>query len=212
MVNEWIRLGRVKSLCPWALVYNESGSENGLGWGSCRVASDGAERDGSKWKCHGPKHLPPGIASCAVGVEVGSTVPLSCMARPRAKPVCNLRLHRDGHRLMGNACMDGRSRSLPTRPPPSAFPRWAPSTSGWSGELLRPVPAAHITSLRHPTLTNPPPTPIHQFAFTLLDSRGLLSCFVLFYSSASSSKDGVPNPCRCHGQVSSLAACGTIAY
>lgn len=100
MVNEWICLGRVKSLCPWALVYNESGSENGLGWGSCRVASDGAERDGSKWKCHGPKHLPPGIASYAVGVEAGSTVPLSCTARARAKPVCNLRLHRDGHRLM----------------------------------------------------------------------------------------------------------------
>ena len=46
------------------------------------------------------------------------------------------------------------------RPPPSAFPRWAPSGSGWSGELLRPVLPAHITSLRHPTLTNPPPNPV----------------------------------------------------
>ena len=113
MVNEWIWLGRVKTLCPWALVNNESGSENGLGGGSRRVASDGAERDGSRWKSHGPRHLPTDIASCAVGAEAGPRVPLSYTARARANAVYNLRLKGNGHHSMGNACMDGRSRSLP---------------------------------------------------------------------------------------------------
>ena len=101
---------------------------------------------------------------------------------------------------------DGKRQS----PPPSAFPPLPPSRSGWSGELLRLVPAAHITNLRHPTLTSPPPTPIYQFAPTRFGTRGVLSCFLLPRSPESSSEDGVSNSCRCHGQVSSLAACGPL--
>lgn len=44
MVNEWIRLGRVKTLCPWALAYNESVGELRGSW---RVAGDGG-REGQQ--------------------------------------------------------------------------------------------------------------------------------------------------------------------
>lgn len=96
-------------------------------------------------------------------------------------------------------------------PPPPAFPPWPPSGPGRSGEWLRPAPTAHI---------NQPPPSHSDESTTVLDPpiharfplHAPLGCFVLLQGSASSSKHGVPNARRCHGQVSSLAPCGPLEH
>lgn len=93
-------------------------------------------------------------------------------------------------------------------PRPPRFRRGCQVDAGGAGNGCAQLQQPTSSSLRHPTLTKPPPYSSCQFAPTSPSPRALLSCFVLLHSSASSSQDGVPNARRCHGQVSSLAACG----